>query len=108
MRRLESGARDRAAGLVATAAIGRRGPKSDPKDRSPDSIRATSPLEGRRLLGRQTRRDGVVELAVRATPVTEAAELERVTSGFRSKYGFGDVMATLTRGRPTIFRLEAR
>lgn len=69
---------------------------------------------GGRWVG-NTRRDGDValrigdvELAVRATPVTEAAELERVTSAFRAKYGFGDVMATLVRGRPTIFRLEAR
>ncbi|MBK7949837.1 MAG: DUF2255 family protein [Deltaproteobacteria bacterium] len=53
-------------------------------------------------------RIGKVELAVRATVVTDAAELERVTAGFRAKYGFGDVLATLVRGRPTIFRLEAR
>lgn len=53
-------------------------------------------------------RIGKVELAVRATPVTDAAELERVTAAFRAKYGFGDVLATAVRGRPTIFRLEAR
>ncbi|MFO0691157.1 MAG: DUF2255 family protein [Myxococcota bacterium] len=53
-------------------------------------------------------RIGDVELAVHATPVTDAAELERVTAAFRAKYGFGDVLATLVRGRPTIFRLEAR
>jgi hypothetical protein len=53
-------------------------------------------------------RIGEVELAVRATPVTDEAELERVTSAFRAKYGFGDVMATLVRGHPTIFRLEER
>lgn len=53
-------------------------------------------------------RIGKFELAVRATVVTDAAELERVTAAFRAKYGFGDVLATLVRGRPTIFRLEAR
>lgn len=69
---------------------------------------------GGRWVG-NTRRDGdvglrigKVELAVHATPVTDAAELERVTAAFRAKYGFGDVLATLVRGRPTIFRLEAR
>lgn len=69
---------------------------------------------GGRWVG-NTRRDGDVglrigdvELAVRATAVTDAAELERATAAFRAKYGFGDVLATLVRGRPTIFRLEAR
>ncbi|MBY0401940.1 DUF2255 family protein [Myxococcota bacterium] len=69
---------------------------------------------GGRWVG-NTRRDGDVglrigkiELAVRATPVTDPAEQERVTSAFRAKYGFGDVMATLVRGHPTIFRLQGR
>jgi hypothetical protein len=62
-----------------------------------------------------TRRDGDVsvrigdvELAVRATPLSDEAEIAQVTAAFRAKYGFGDVMATLVRGHPTIFRLEAR
>lgn len=69
---------------------------------------------GGRWVG-NTRRNGDValrigdaELAVRATALTDAAEIERVTTAFRAKYGFGDVLATLVRGRPTIFRLEAR
>ena len=48
------------------------------------------------------------ELAVHATKLEDAAEIERVTAAFRAKYGFGDVMATLVRGTPTIFRLAAR
>lgn len=62
-----------------------------------------------------TRRDGDVavrigdvDLAVRATRLTDETEIARVTAAFRAKYGFGDVMATLVRGHPTIFRLEAR
>ncbi len=48
------------------------------------------------------------ELSLRATKVTNAGEIERVTAAFREKYGFGDVMATWIRGEPTIFRLTPR
>ena len=51
---------------------------------------------------------GETELAVRATKLADEPEIERVTAAFRAKYGFGDVLATLVRGNPTIFRLEAR
>lgn len=53
-------------------------------------------------------RIGDVELAVRATKLGDETEIDRVTAAFRAKYGFGDVLATLVRGRPTIFRLDAR
>ena len=53
-------------------------------------------------------RIGEVELAVHATKLTDETDIDRVTAAFRAKYGFGDVLATLVRGRPTIFRLEAR
>ncbi len=69
---------------------------------------------GGRWVG-NTLRDGAVALRVgermipaRAVKVEDPAELERVTADFRSKYGFGDVLATLDRGTPTIFRLEPR
>lgn len=69
---------------------------------------------GGRWVG-NTLRDGAVALRVgertipvRAVQVTDAAELERVTADFRAKYGFGDVLATLVRGKPTIFRLDPR
>ena len=62
-----------------------------------------------------TLRDGNVklrvsgtELALHATKVTDAAEIERVTAAFRVKYGFSDTLATLIRGEPTIFRLSPR
>jgi hypothetical protein len=48
------------------------------------------------------------ELTLRAAKLTDAGEIERVTAAFREKYGFGDVMATLIRGEPTIFRLTPR
>jgi hypothetical protein len=53
-------------------------------------------------------RIGDAELALHATKLEDAAEIERVTAAFREKYGFGDVMATLVRGTPTIFRLAPR
>lgn len=53
-------------------------------------------------------RIGREELLVRATRVEDAAELERVRLAFRAKYGFGDVLATMVRGRPTVFRLTPR
>jgi hypothetical protein len=48
------------------------------------------------------------ELALRATQLTDASEIERVTAAFREKYGFSDVLATVIRGEPTIFRLAPR
>jgi hypothetical protein len=48
------------------------------------------------------------ELALRAARVTDAGEIERITAAFREKYGFSDVLATLIRGEPTIFRLTPR
>lgn len=53
-------------------------------------------------------RIGREELPVRATRVEDPAELERVRLAFRAKYGFGDVLATMVRGRPTVFRLTPR
>ena len=53
-------------------------------------------------------RVGETELALRATKLTDAAEIERVTAAFREKYGFGDVLATVIRGEPTLFRLAPR
>jgi hypothetical protein len=53
-------------------------------------------------------RVGESELALTATKLTDAAEIERVTADFRAKYGFGDTLATLIRGEPTIFRLAPR
>jgi hypothetical protein len=58
--------------------------------------------------GDVTLRVGERELALRAARVTDAAEIERVTSAFREKYGFSDTLATLIRGEPTIFRLTSR
>jgi len=58
--------------------------------------------------GDVTLRVGGSELAVRATKVTDAAEIERVTAAYREKYGFSDTLATLVRGEPTIFRLAPR
>ncbi|HEY8123313.1 MAG TPA: DUF2255 family protein [Myxococcota bacterium] len=48
------------------------------------------------------------ELALHATQLTDASEIERVTAAFREKYGFSDVLATVIRGKPTIFRLAPR
>ncbi len=48
------------------------------------------------------------ELALRAEPLTDAALIERVTAAYREKYGFGDVLAGIIRGKPTIFRLTPR
>jgi hypothetical protein len=53
-------------------------------------------------------RVGGTELALTATKLTDAAEIERVTAAFREKYGFSDTLATLIRGNPTIFRLTPR
>ena len=53
-------------------------------------------------------RVGEQELVLRATKLTDAAEIERVTAAFREKYGFSDTLATLIRGAPTIFRLTPR
>jgi hypothetical protein len=53
-------------------------------------------------------RVGEQELSLRATKLTDAAEIERVTAAFREKYGFSDTLATLIRGEPTIFRLTPR
>jgi len=53
-------------------------------------------------------RVGEQELSLRATRLTGAAEIERVTAAFREKYGFSDTLATLIRGEPTIFRLTPR
>jgi len=58
--------------------------------------------------GDVTLRVGGSELAVRATKVTDAAEIERVTTAYHEKYGFGDTLATIVRGEPTIFRLAPR
>jgi hypothetical protein len=58
--------------------------------------------------GAVTLRVGESELALTATRVTDAAEIARVTAGFRAKYGFSDTLATLIRGEPTIFRLTPR
>jgi selenoprotein W-related protein len=53
-------------------------------------------------------RVGEQELSLRATRLTDAVEIERVTAAFREKYGFSDTLATLIRGEPTIFRLTPR
>lgn len=53
-------------------------------------------------------RVGGSELTLRATKLTDAGEIARVTAAFREKYGFSDTMATLIRGEPTIFRLTPR
>jgi hypothetical protein len=53
-------------------------------------------------------RVGESELIVRATKVTDAAEIERVNAAYREKYGFGDTLSGIVRGEPTIFRLAAR
>lgn len=58
--------------------------------------------------GDVTLRVGESALAVRATRVADAGEIERVTAAFREKYGFGDVLAGVIRGAPTIFRLAPR
>ncbi|MBM4384776.1 MAG: DUF2255 family protein [Deltaproteobacteria bacterium] len=58
--------------------------------------------------GAVTLRVGDAHLALTATRVTDAAEIERVTADFRAKYGFSDTLATLIRGEPTIFRLTPR
>jgi hypothetical protein len=58
--------------------------------------------------GDVTLRVGESALAVRATRVTDAAEMERVTAAFRAKYGFSDVLAGVIRGEPTIYRLAPR
>ena len=51
---------------------------------------------------------GERELALRATVLTDAGEIARVTAAFREKYGFVDIFATWVRGEPTIFRLTPR
>jgi hypothetical protein len=48
------------------------------------------------------------ELSLRAEKLTDAAAIERVTAAYREKYGFSDVLATIVRGEPTIFRLTPR
>jgi hypothetical protein len=53
-------------------------------------------------------RVGEQELSLRATKLTDAAEIERVTVAFSEKYGFSDTLATLIRGEPTVFRLTPR
>jgi hypothetical protein len=53
-------------------------------------------------------RVGEHELVLRATKLTDAAEIERVTVAFHEKYGFGDTLAGIVRGKPTIFRLTPR
>lgn len=53
------------------------------------------------------RLDGA-DYTLRAEPVTDAAELERVNAVFRAKYGFSDTLAGWIRGAPTVFRLLAR
>ena len=53
-------------------------------------------------------RVGDRELALHAEKLTDAALIERVTAAYREKYGFSDVLATLVRGEPTIFRLTPR
>jgi hypothetical protein len=58
--------------------------------------------------GSVTLRVDGTELALTATKLTDAAEIERVTAAFREKYGFSDTLATLIRGNPTIFRLTPR
>jgi hypothetical protein len=58
--------------------------------------------------GDVTLRVGESALAVRATKVTDAGEVERVTAAYREKYGFSDVLAGWIRGEPTLFRLAPR
>ena len=53
-------------------------------------------------------RVGETELTLTATKLTDAAEIERVTAGFREKYGFGDTLSGIIRGAPTLFRLTPR
>jgi hypothetical protein len=53
-------------------------------------------------------RVGDTELALTATKLIDAAEIERVTAAFREKYGFGDTLAGIVRGAPTLFRLTPR
>jgi hypothetical protein len=53
-------------------------------------------------------RVGETELALRATKLTDSAEIEAVNAAFREKYGFSDVLASWIRGEPTIFRLTPR
>ncbi|HEU4429546.1 MAG TPA: DUF2255 family protein [Myxococcota bacterium] len=53
-------------------------------------------------------RVGESELVVHAMQVTDAAEIERVTAAYHEKYGFGDTLAGIVRGEPTIFRLTSR
>jgi hypothetical protein len=53
-------------------------------------------------------RVGETELTLSATKLTDPAEIARVTAGFRTKYGFGDVLAGVLRGDPTLFRLTPR
>ena len=58
--------------------------------------------------GRVKLRVGDTELALTATKLTDAAEIGRVTTAYREKYGFGDTLATIVRGSPTLFRLTPR
>lgn len=53
-------------------------------------------------------RVGESELELRATKLTDAAEIERVTTAFHAKYGFSDTLAGIMRGKPTLFRLAPR
>ncbi len=53
-------------------------------------------------------RVGGTELALSATKLTDGAEIERVTAACHEKYGFGDTLAGIIRGKPTIFRLTPR
>lgn len=51
---------------------------------------------------------GSQQVALRATRVADAKLLERITAAFREKYGFGDVLATIIRGDPIVFRVAPR
>jgi hypothetical protein len=51
---------------------------------------------------------GEQEVALRAARVTDGKLIERITAAFRAKYGFGDVLATILRGDPIIFRVTPR
>ena len=53
-------------------------------------------------------RVGETELALTATKLSDAAEIERVNAAYREKYGFSDTLATIIRGAPTLFRLTPR
>jgi hypothetical protein len=58
--------------------------------------------------GKVTLRVDDAELALTATKLTDAAEIDRVTAAFHEKYGFSDTIASIIRGSPTIFRLTPR